>query len=69
MSEHSMMPVGDTPIIVVRDNPKTVVRLFEDKQQAVLTTTLSVALSTRLLVYLLLYSLLIYPLLYSLFYS
>ena len=30
MSGHSIMPVGDTPII--RDNPKTVIRPFEDKQ-------------------------------------
>lgn len=32
MSGHSMMPVGDTPIIVIRDNPKTVIRPFGDKQ-------------------------------------
>lgn len=30
MSGHSMMPVGDNPIIM--DNPKTVIRPFGDKQ-------------------------------------
>ena len=32
MSGHSMMPVGDTPIIMDWDNPKTVIRPFGDKQ-------------------------------------
>lgn len=32
MSGHSMMPVGDNPIIVIWDNPKSAIMPFGDKQ-------------------------------------
>lgn len=32
MSGYSMMPVGDTPIIVIRDNPQSTIMPFGDKQ-------------------------------------
>ena len=32
MSGHSMMPVGDNPIIVIWDNPKSVIGPFGNKQ-------------------------------------